>query len=85
MIFPYRLSGYNANAISCNKAHEITLCTCSSGENPKDHTLLTIAMSFENVRIGILFFFANGLIFNNTSLVNGPMINLGLSTLKNLI
>jgi len=41
-------------------------------------------MSFENVRIGKLSFFANGLIFNNTSLVNGPMINLGLSSLNKL-
>ncbi len=41
-------------------------------------------MSFENVMIGKSSFFANGLIFNNTSLVNGPMINLGLSSLNKL-
>ena len=57
----------------------------SSGENPRDHTLFsTIAMSFENVRIGKSSLFANGLIFNNTSLVNGPIINLGLSSLNKL-
>ena len=42
-------------------------------------------MSFENVRIGILSFFANGLIFNNTSLVNGPIINFGLSLLNKFV
>ena len=50
------------------------------GEKPNDHTLFSIiAMSFENVNIGNDFFLASGLIFNNTSLVNGPIINLGLS------
>ena len=88
MIFPYKLSGamtpnfYNHE----NNAQEITLSICSSGEKPRDHTLFsTIAISFENVNIGSLFFFANGLIFRRISLVNGPITNLGFSFSNKLI
>ena len=44
-----------------------------------------IAMSFENVSIGIEFFFANGFIFTNTSRLNGPIMRAGFISLNNFV